>query len=157
MKKKGKYLGEILKNKGLITDDQLQEVVKEQMRNKKFIGEMFVEKGLISEKDLLETLADQFDINHISLKDQEIDWTVASEFSASLITDHKCLPLGADEETMTLAITNPLDVWVLDAAEKEAAPRKVKVVLVTPSDMDEAIKEYRRRSIRKMMDKWRKE
>ena len=34
MKKKGKYLGEILVGKGLITDSELQMIIQEQLRNK---------------------------------------------------------------------------------------------------------------------------
>ena len=154
IKKKQKYLGEILVHKGLISDQQLQKVIEEQMRNKKFLGSMLVEQGLISEDDLLAALAEQFNIEPVFLKDEKIDWEVAASFSTSLITDHKCLPVRADADTVTLAITNPLDVWVLNTAEKEAAPRKVKVVLAKSSDMDDAIKEYRRYSIRKMMNKW---
>jgi len=157
MKKKGKYLGEMLVNKGLVSDDQLQAIIQEQLKNKKFLGEMLVEKGIIDEKDLFETIAEQYNINFVSLKDEQIDWETAIGFSSSMITEHKCLPLRADEETVTLAITNPLDVWVLDSAEKEVAPRKVKVVLVTTSDMDGAIKEYHRQSIRTMMNKWKKD
>jgi hypothetical protein len=157
MKKKGKYLGEILVSKGLISDSQLQMAIQEQLRNKKFLGTMLVEKGLISEDDLLKTLAEQFGIESIRLKDIEIDWEVSANFSSSMITDYKCLPIKADEETVTLMIANPLDVWVVDKAETEVSPRKLKVVLTTVSDMDEAIKEYRRRSIRNMMKKWKKE
>ncbi len=157
MRKKGKYIGEMLVKKGLITEDQLQAIIKEQLRNKKFLGEMLVEKGLVEEEELFATIAEQFDIEFISLKKEDIDWEVTTSFSSSMIKEHKCLPLCADKETVTIAITNPLDVWVLDTAEKEAAPRKVKVVLVKKSDMDEAIKEYHRHSIRKMMNKWRKD
>jgi type IV pilus assembly protein PilB len=157
MKKKGKYLGEILVNKGLISDSELQMVIQEQMRNKKFIGAMLIEKGLVSEKDLLDALAEQFGVESIRLKDVDIDWDATAKFSASMITDYKCLPIKMDEETVTLAIANPLDAWVVDKAEKEAAPCKLKVVLTTVSDMDEALKEYRRRSIRKTMKKWKKD
>ncbi|MCK5259784.1 MAG: hypothetical protein KAJ70_01860 [Candidatus Omnitrophica bacterium] len=157
MKKKGKYLGEILVSKGFITDSDLQMVIQEQLRNKRFIGTMMIEKGLITEDDLLNALAEQFDIEPVRLKDVEIDWETASNFSSSMITDCKCLPIKADEETVTLVISNPLDVWVLDKAEKEVAPRKLKVSLTTVSDMDEAIKEYRRRSIQNMMKKWKKD
>jgi type IV pilus assembly protein PilB len=157
MKKKGKYLGEILVSRGLITDEELQAVIQEQLRNKKFLGQMLIEKGLVSEDDLLKTLADQFEIEPIRLKDAEIDWEAVSNFSSALITDHKCFPIKTDEDTVTLVITNPLDVWALNQAEKDVAPRKIKVLLTTTSDMDEAIKEYRRRSIRNMMKKWQKE
>ncbi|MBN1870236.1 MAG: hypothetical protein JW847_06665 [Candidatus Omnitrophica bacterium] len=157
MRKKGKYLGELLVSKGFITDSQLQMVIQEQMRNKKFIGEMLIEKGMITDDELLKVLADQFEIEPIRLKNVEIDWDVASSFPPSMITDYKCLPIKADEETVTLVISNPLDVWVLEKAEKEAAPRKLKVVLTTSQDMNEAIKEYQRRSIRNMMKRWKKD
>ena len=157
MKKKGKYLGEILVEKGFITDDELQAVIQEQLRNKKFLGVMLIEKGLITEDDLLKTLAEQFAIEPIRLKNVDIDWEAASGLSSALITDHKCLPIKADEETITIVIANPLDVWALDKAEKDIAPRKLKILLTTTSDIDEAIKEYRRRSIRNMMKKWKKD
>ncbi len=157
MKKKGKYLGEMLIGKGLITEDQLQSMIQEQLKNKKFLGEMLVENGLISEDDLFMTIAEQFDIDFVQLADEEIDWDVSIGFSSSMITEHSCLPLRADEDTVVLAITNPLDVWVLETAEKEAAPHSIKVVLVKKSDMDEAIKEYHKHSIRKMMNKWKKD
>jgi type IV pilus assembly protein PilB len=156
MAKKKKYLGEILIEKGLITNAQLQQMIEEQMRDKQFLGEMFVKKGLISEDDLLKTLAEQFNIDYVSLKDQEIDWEVAQQFSSSLITENKCIPLRMDDDTVTIAITNPLNVWVLDKAEEEAAPRKVKLVLAKVSDVDKAIVTFRQYSVRKMMSKWRK-
>lgn len=131
--------------------------IEEQMKNKKFMGTLLIEKGLITEDDLLITLAEQFDVDSIRLKDVDIDWEVAAKFSPSLIADYKCLPIKADNDTVTLAIANPLDVWVLNKAENEVAPRGLKIVLTTISDMDEVIKEYRRRSIRNMMKKWKKE
>ncbi len=157
MKKKGQYLGEMLVSKGLVTEEQLQKIMQEQLKNKKFLGEMLVESGVLSEDDLFETIAEQFGIDFVQLADEEIDWDVSIGFSSTMITEHKCLPLRADEDTVVLAITNPLDAWVLDTAEKEAAPHKIKVVLVKVSDMDKAIKKYHKYSIRKMMNKWKKD
>ena len=156
MRKKGKYLGEMLVGKELVTEDQIEGMIKEQLKNKKFLGKMLVESGLISEDDLFKTIAEQFDIDFVQLADEEIDWNVSAGFSSSMITEHKCLPLRADDETVVLAITNPLDVWVLDAGEKEAAPHKIKVVLVKESDMEIAIKQYHKHSKRKKMDKGKK-
>jgi len=152
MRKKGKYLGEMLVSKGFVTEDQIQSMIQEQLKNKRFLGEMLLEKGLVTEDELVMTIAEQFNIDYVSLKDEEIDWDVALGFSSSMITEHKCLPLRVDEETVVLAITNPLDAWVLDSAEKEAAPHTIKVVLVKKSDMDAAIKEYHKRSVRNMIE-----
>ena len=155
MRKKGKYLGEMLVGKGLVSEAQLKTIMEEQLKNKKFLGEMLMESGLISEEDLFKTIAEQFDIEYTSLPDEEIDWDIAIGFSSSIITEHKCLPLRLEGEAILLAITNPLDAWVLETAEKEAAPKKIKVILVMKSDMEVAVKEYHKRSIRKMMNKWK--
>jgi len=157
MKKKGKYLGGMLVGKGLLSEDQLQVTIEEQLKNKKFLGEMLVEKGLITEDDLFGTIAEQFGIEFVQLADEKIDWDVPIGFSSSMITEHKCLPLRVDEDTVVVAITNPLDAWALDTVEKEAAPNKIKIVLVKNSDMDVAIKQYHKHSIRKMMNKWKKD
>jgi len=153
MKKKEKYLGEMLVIKGLVTEDQLQIMIQEQFKKKQFLGEMLVEKGLITEDDLFHTIAEQFNIELVQLADEEIDWDVTVRFSSSLIAEHKCLPLRAEEDTIVVAITNPLNVWALDIAEKEAAPNKIKIVLLKNSDMDAAIKEYHKHIIRKKMTK----
>jgi len=157
MRKKKQFLGELLVSKGYITHSQLNAVIEDQMRNKKFLGVMLVERGLIDEEDLLRALAEQFDIECAYLNNDDIDWDLAIGFSSNLIADHKCLPIQADDDTLTLAITNPLDAWVMDKAEHEVAPKKLKIILTTISCMDVAIKEYRKRSIRKMMNKWKKD
>jgi len=157
MKKIAKLIGQMFIEKGFITDEQVQSAVMEQFKNKIFLGEMLVEKGLITEDDLFETIAEQFDIDFVQLADEKIDWDVSARFSSSMITKHKCLPLRADDETVVLAITNPLDAWVLNIAEKEAAPRKIKIILMKNSDMDAAIKEYQKHSMQKMLTKFKKD
>jgi len=157
MKKIAKLLGEMFIEKGLVTEDQVQDTVQEQIRNNTFVGELLVEKGLVTEDNLFETIAEQFAIDFVRLAEEKIDWDVSSGFSSSLITGHKCLPLRVDDNTVVVAITNPLDSWALDTAEKEAAPHKIKIVLMKNSDMDVAIKEYHKHSMRKMMNKWKKD
>jgi len=126
-------------------------------KNEKLLGEMLVEKGLVTEDDLCVTLAEQYDIEFIKLANEEINWDAPKGFSFSFINKHRCLPLQVDEKTVTLAITNPLDPWAVDMAEKEAAPNRIKVVLAKKSDMDTAIKEYQKYSIRKTIKKFKKD
>jgi len=146
LRKKEKLLGKMFIEKGLVTEKQVQAVVQKQGRltNKKLLGEMFVEKGLVTEDDLFMTLAEQFGIEFMKLADEKIDWDLPTGFPSSFIIKHRCIPSRIDEETIRLIIANPLDVWTLDVAEKEAAPKKLKVVLAMKSDMDAAIKEYQK-------------
>jgi len=158
MQKIKKRLGEMFVEKGLVTEDQVQDVLQEQTKtqNKNFIGEMFVEKGFVVEDDLLMTLAEQFGIEFVELAKKDIDWEVPARFSSSFIDQHRCLPFQADEETVTLAITNPLNAWAISVAEKQAAPSDVNFVLAKKTELDAAIKEYQMYSMRQTVNRLKK-
>ncbi len=141
-RKNQKKIGEILVSKGLISDEQLKEALTQQRKNKKFIGEILLEGYLIKEEDLLAVLSDQFDIEVVSMKNKYIDWNFVKGFSSSLILDHKCFPVKKDEDSVTIAIINPLDVWALKKSEDESKGYKVVWVLVSQAEMQELIQKY---------------
>jgi len=55
-------LGEMLKEAGLVSDEQIDAALKEQKRRKKPIGDTFVDLGFVTEKDIAETLAIQLEV-----------------------------------------------------------------------------------------------
>ena len=143
MSKVQKKLGEILMEKGLITQEQLDLVLEEQSRTKKFLGEVLIKHQLITEHDLLSTLSEQFNYPVVSLKNKYINWELVRTFSPSLILDYKCFPVSSDEYSVTMALNNPLDLWVMQKAEQEAGGLRLKVVLVSLEDLEDAIFRYK--------------
>ncbi|MBU1852702.1 MAG: hypothetical protein KJ957_01490 [Candidatus Omnitrophica bacterium] len=143
MDKKQKRLGDSLVEKGLITSEQLQDALREQQTTKKFLGSILVEKKEIKERDLLGVLSEQFNIPFISIKYKYVDWGFVKKFSPSLILDYKCFPIEEDGDTVTVAITNPLDAWGLKKAEEETWGSRLKLVLVSEDDMKDIIERYR--------------
>lgn len=137
-------LGEILVKKGLISDDKLKEALNEQARTKEFLGAILIKKRQIKEHDLLSVLSEQFGMPVVSLQNKYIDWDVARSFSASLILDYKCMPFQRNDSSVTIAITNPLDAWVLKKAEEEARGLEIKFVLVSQEDINEALSRYQK-------------
>jgi hypothetical protein len=138
-----KKLGDILLAKKIISGEQLQKALEEQATTKEFLGEILLKNKLIKEKDLLAALSQQFAIACISLKDKYIDWALMKRFSTSLILDYQCLPIESGNQTVTIAITNPLDAWALKKSEEEAKSLKIIFVLVSREDMQEALTRYR--------------
>lgn len=143
MNKMYKQMGEILVTKGLITGDQLQEVLHEQQLTKEFLGKILLKRKLITESDLLKTLSEQFGFSFISFKKEDVNLDITMQFSPTLILDHKCFPVKQDDYSITVAITNPLDAWALSVVEKESKLRKVKFVLVSEKDMQWLLQQYR--------------
>ena len=148
MAKSEKRLGELLIEKGKITQQQLAAALAEQSRTKEFLGIVLLKNKLITEKDLLMTLSAQFDIPVVSIKNKYIDWNLVKGFGPSLILDYRCFPIHKDSRAVTFAITNPLDVWVLKKAEEEARGLKIKLVLTSQGDMDETVQRYRQYMIK---------
>jgi hypothetical protein len=144
MTKNYPFFGEILMRKKIITCQQLDDALKNQRLSGKFIGALLFEKRLINEQQLLEALSEQFSIPFASIKDKYIDWNLVNKFSSSLIVDHRCFPIEADEYYITFAISNPLDMWLLDEAERQAMPCKIKTVLVSSQDMEDCLARYRK-------------
>jgi type IV pilus assembly protein PilB len=143
MPKTHKRLGEVLLEKGLITTGQLNECVQEQAKTKEFLGAILLKRGFIKEKDLLAVLSQQFDIPVYSLKDKYIDWGFVKSFSASLILDYKYFPIQKDDSSVTFATRNPLDIWALQKAEQELGGLKLRLVLVSQSDVFEATQRFK--------------
>ena len=143
MERKKKRLGEILIEKGLIKPKELNDALDEQNITREFLGAILLKRKLIKERDLLGVLSEQFDIPFISIKYEYVDWEFVKGLSPSLILDYKCFPFKKDEDSITVAITNPLDPWVLKKAEEETRGFNLKLVLVSEEDMKETIERYK--------------
>ncbi len=143
MAKSVKKIGEILVEKGMISEAQLLDALTEQRLGDKFLGVILKDKGLITDKELIDALSVQFGIPVVDLKQEHIDMELARRYSSSLVIDHKCFPFKQDEFNVTVAIVNPLNAIAISKIEEESSPRKVNLVLVNESDLNELIKNYR--------------
>lgn len=143
MKKTHKRIGEILVEKGLITEGQLFDALSEQKVNSTFLGSILVSRNLISSKDLVSALSDQFGIPVVELKDQYIDMELARKFPSSILLDHKSFPIRTEDNTITFAIVNPLDAIAMSVIEEQSKPSAVKFVLVDEEELKVVLQNYR--------------
>lgn len=143
MRKPTRRIGEILLEKGFITEAQLADALLEQKFGNIFLGEILTRKGVLNKEHLLEALSEQFDIPRINLKQQAIDFELAAKFSSSLVVEHKCFPLFKQQDSITVAIVNPLNAVAISKIEEETQGSKVNLVLVSEEDLEELLKKYR--------------
>ncbi|MFH1478843.1 MAG: hypothetical protein ABIG92_03600 [Candidatus Omnitrophota bacterium] len=141
--KKELRLGDILVERSLISEGDLARALEEQKRTREFLGLILLKRSLIKEKDLLKALSEQLNIPFISLQYRYMHWDFIKGFNQSLILDYKCFPVERDDHSITIAITNPLDAWVIGKAEEEVMPYRLKLALVTRDDMEKAILRYK--------------
>ncbi len=138
-------LGEILLARHLITARELDECLIEQARTKEFFGQILVRRGIIREKDLMGALSEQSGLPLVNLREVYVDWELALTYVTCILSDKKFLPIRQDDLSVTVAISNPLDVASVSSIEAFVRPKKLKMVLANASDLKMLIDECEKR------------
>lgn len=108
-------LGEILINQGLINSEQLKKALETQkIENKKKIGEILVNQGAINQKQLNQALQYVYETEYIELDDVILDPEIIALIPKRIALRYKLVPLSKENNTLTVAMANPLDVNAID-------------------------------------------
>jgi type IV pilus assembly protein PilB len=134
----------------LITARELDECLIEQARTKEFFGVILVRKGIIREKDLVEALGEQSGLPLVNLREVYIDWDLALTYVTHVMSHRTFLPIRQDDMSVTVAIANPLDVVTVSSMDMYVRPKRLRMVLTSPSDLKVFIDECEKRHKAKM-------
>lgn len=137
-----KLIGEYLLEKGIITEAQLKEALKEVERTNRKIGEILVRCGFAKEEDIARALSEQLGFTFVDLSTYQIE----SE-AVALIPKESALKLGAIPifkvgNSLSVAMTNPLDIATIDELSRLSSGLRIKPVLATPTGIKEAIAKF---------------
>ncbi|MFC7373009.1 GspE/PulE family protein [Fictibacillus iocasae] len=108
-----KRVGDILVEAGIISQEILQQTLKEKRRKQK-IGDALIEKGYLTEQQLIEVLEFQLGIPHISLFRYPIDEKVISVVPKEFARRHFLIPIKIDSDKLFVAMADPMDFTVVD-------------------------------------------
>ena len=126
-------LGEILWEMGVITLEQLEDALEEQRLNPQMkIGTILQEKGYASPEAVAQAVALRAETEYVEVDAESIAPEVASLIPARLAALHKCIPIRANEESVTLAMANALDIVAIEDVERVSQRRVEPVVATEP-------------------------
>jgi type II secretory ATPase GspE/PulE/Tfp pilus assembly ATPase PilB-like protein len=134
-------LGDILVEKGLISKDDLSKALDLQQNEKTFLGQVLVVQGLVVESDLLEALSEQQGLSFVKLRDRVILDSVVRLVPAKFVRHYTIMPISFADEVLTIAVSNPFDMWPVDDLESNLGYR-VERVLATSADIAECIQKH---------------
>src|SRR5271169_5791982 len=97
-------LGDLLVKSKLISNEQLQEALKEVQSSGMKLGESLVKLGYITEDDITETLSAQFGVPSINLSHFEIDPAVLKLVAADVARKYNILPVNKTDATNVFAM-----------------------------------------------------
>ena len=134
-------LGDLLVNKGVISEEDLNRVLeiqkKENYRYK--LGEIFINEGYISEKELFEILSEQLKIDFVDLYGEEIDFDLLSNYPVKLLRSHNILPFKESEDEIYVAVNDPLDYESIELIERVNPAKPIKLFLALKNDISHVI------------------
>lgn len=119
--------GEILVRRGLLEPEQLQHL-QQQTTGGRALVEAAIGQGLIQEEPALRALGEELGMEFVDLRTAEVDLNVVKSFPQKLIYRHSLFPLGRVNGSLTLATSDPLDVYALDEASAATGLTIVPVV-----------------------------
>ena len=138
---KTKRLGELLVEKGLLTEEQCRHALDIQKKTGRRLGQAIIELGFVKEEELLQVLSKQMALPHIWLRKGLIDPKIINIISAEKARLHKIIPMFRIKNNLILATSDPQAIFVMDEIE-EATGLAVQPVLTRSNDIDKAIEEY---------------
>ncbi|MBU4200453.1 MAG: Flp pilus assembly complex ATPase component TadA [Verrucomicrobia bacterium] len=131
------YIIEILKDVGLIKAEQIEEA-RSQAGADKSVVDVLVETGVISKMEVLKTVAMQLGMDVIVLADQEIPPEVIKQVPAAIARRYKVVPVFSNDNTLTVALADPLDIETLDSL-RYILKRNVEGVVASDEEISIAL------------------
>jgi len=134
-------LGEILVDAGAITEDDLHRALDVQKEQNGRLGTVLVDMEIVTESRVYEALADQMGLPLIDLDTMAIDPSVVKLVPQSFAEKKHILPVELEEDTLTIAMSDPTDVMAIDDVRARTGYR-VRTVISTESSISEHLQKY---------------
>jgi type IV pilus assembly protein PilB len=113
---KRKYLGELLLNAGLISEQQLKEAENDQKKSNRKLGDILKEKKFVTEKQLTEVMQLQRGIPYVDLDKIVIPKELTEVIPVTLARRYAMLPVYSEYNKLFLAMADPLNIVAIEDA-----------------------------------------
>lgn len=107
-------LAVMLNKRGLLSIQQVQDLMRSQQQRKEAAIKLIVERGWVAEKAMHDLLAKELLIQQVTLEEFPIDVAVAALVPVSLCQRQLIMPLKVEGKRLTLAMADPLDAGLLN-------------------------------------------
>ncbi|HVB38599.1 MAG TPA: type IV-A pilus assembly ATPase PilB, partial [Vicinamibacterales bacterium] len=134
-------IGELLLKEKRITPEQLQEALNYQKASGGKLGFNLVKLGFVRDDEITALLSKQYGVPSINLGQFEIDPSVIKLVPAETAQKYQIVPLSRAGATLTIAMTDPTNVFAMDDI-KFMTGYNVEPVVASEAAVLEAIQKY---------------
>ncbi len=136
-------LGQLLLARGIVTAEQIERALDEQNEkgHLKLLGELLVEMNYCTENQIASALAEAYGVPYAPISPKVCDVKVLEVLPREFLEEHIVLPLFRVYDTLTVAVSEPTNVFLIDEIERMSGC-KVQVVCATVKDIKATLQTY---------------
>jgi len=136
-----KQLGELLLDRGIISQMQLNQALDIQHAKGGLIGEILVELGFAKEEDIAQSLTAQYGFPYLPLSNYDVNPEITNIIPSRVARQYLLVPIDKIGNNLTLAMSNPLNIQAIEDVELLSGC-SVQTFVSTSSDIKRAIEKY---------------
>lgn len=111
-------LGQILLQKKLVTEEDLQSALKEHLQTGQKLGEVITARKLVRNEEMGKILEKKLNVPYLSLSNLLPSKQMFKGLSKEFIKQHRLVPLEKSGKTLRVGMCDPLDPTALDAVRR---------------------------------------
>jgi len=134
-------IGELLLKEKLITPEQLQQALTQQKSNGGKLGYNLVKMGFVKDEQITALLSKQYGVPSINLAQFKIDPTIVKLVPTETARKYQIIPLSRSGSTLTIAMTDPTNVFAMDDI-KFMTGYTVEPVVASEIAITDAVEKY---------------
>src|SRR3954452_13030112 len=134
-------IGELLLKEKRITSAQLQDALSYQKTNGGKLGFNLVKLGFVKDEEITSLLSKQYGVPSINLTQFDIDAGIIKLIPAETAHKYQIVPLSRAGATLTIAMTDPTNVFAMDDI-KFMTGYNVEPVVASETAVTDAILKY---------------
>ena len=142
MAKDKRQLGQILLEQGKIDAVQLEEALEYKREKDVYLGKALVALELLSEEDLINAVSDQMQLPTINPTTYRIQSEALRILKEDLAKKFNALPLFQFDNSLTIAVSDPNDIDMIDEIIEATNMMEINLVLATESSIVKCIELY---------------
>ncbi len=102
-------VADLILEQRILQPSQMEDVLQQANLNGKTLAQTMVDNGFVDESGFYQIMADALGTEFIDLADRALSPEILRLIPSGLARLHRALPLGANEDWITVALVDPLD------------------------------------------------
>jgi len=136
----GEFLSDILRKKGLISEKDIDRIIKMQKDSGKDLQKIIIELNILKKDEMMIALAEEIGVKYVNLSDIDSDPVIVVLIPEEMARRHQLIAIDKSENKLTVAMANPLDVFAYDEI-KIRLGYNLEAVLSYGEDINKALDE----------------